>query len=62
MYHAPLLILLAYISPVVLEKDMVSYRQLVDQERHVGSARTLCNFTENDKSIFITLYFFILRL
>lgn len=46
-------------SPVVLEKVMVSHKQLVDQERHVGNARTLCNFTENDKPVFI-VYFFVL--
>ncbi|KAF0759892.1 Uncharacterized protein FWK35_00012856, partial [Aphis craccivora] len=46
-------------SSVVLEKEMVSHRQMVDQGKHVRNARTLCNFTENDKSIFIIYYAFL---
>lgn len=48
-------------SLVVLEKVMVSHRQLVDQERLVGSARTPCSFTENDKPIVVKCSF-VLRL
>jgi len=48
-------------SPVALEKVMVSHRRLVDRGKHVGSARTPCNFTENDKPIII-MYFFVLHL
>lgn len=49
-------------SPVVLEKVTVIHRQPVDRERLVGSARTPCNFTENDKPIYIIKYFFVLLL
>lgn len=49
-------------NPVVLEKDTVIHRQPVDQEKLVGNARTPCNFTENDKPIYIIKYFFVLLL
>lgn len=52
---------LLVVNLVVLEKVMVSLKQLVDQERHVGNARILCNSTENDKPIII-MYFFVLFL
>lgn len=50
------------VNPVVLEKDMVTHRQLVDREEHAGNARIPCNSTENDKPIIIIMYFFVLLL
>jgi len=45
-------------NPVVLERVMDIHRLLVDQGKPVGSARTPCNSTENDKPIIIIMYFF----
>lgn len=49
-------------SLVVLEKVTVFHRLPVDQERPVGSARTLCNSTENDNKPIIIKYLFVLHL